>query len=153
MSDGLQDIHITGFGSLAEVHLQPGRLTVLIGPNGSGKSNLLRVLRMVPLMRTGSLQRFVAENGGASAILHYGPKRTQALTIKLEFVEDDKRNTYEARLGFAAGDKLMYLDESVGYQPTPDAKPQTWSLGAGHWESELDARKANVTAGHKSCLN
>ncbi|MFU8805310.1 MAG: AAA family ATPase [Bradymonadaceae bacterium] len=77
MSDGLCDIHITGFASLADVRLQPGRLTVLIGPNGSGKSNILRVLRMVPLMRTGSLQRFVGESGGAAALLHYGPKRTQ----------------------------------------------------------------------------
>jgi len=103
MSDGLREIHVTGFASLADVRLEPGRLTVLIGPNGSGKSNLLRVLRMVPLMRTGTLQRFVAESGGgASALLHYGPKRTPAMTIRLEIAQGDRRNSYEARLGFAA---------------------------------------------------
>ncbi|MCB9520291.1 MAG: AAA family ATPase [Myxococcales bacterium] len=147
MSDGLRDIQITGFGSLADVRLQPGRLTVLIGPNGSGKSNLLRALRMVPLMRTGSLQRFVGEAGGASSLLHYGPKRTQAITVLLEFAQGERRNTYEARLGFAAGDKLMYLDESVAFQPMPAAETRVTSLGAGHWESELRSAKAgDVTA-------
>ncbi len=142
MSDGLRDIRISGFASLAAVRLQPGRLTVLIGANGSGKSNILRALRMVPLMRTGSLQRFVGEAGGAAALLHYGPKRTQALAVTLDFVQGQVRNIYEARLGFAAGDKLMYLDESVGYQPTPDKEVRTTSLGAGHWESELRSAKA-----------
>src|SRR5512145_422942 len=100
MSDGLRHIQISGFGSLADVQLRPGRLTVLIGPNGSGKSNLLRALRMVLMMRTGSLQRFVGEAGGASALMHYGPKRTQAITLGLEFTQEGRLNSYEARLGF-----------------------------------------------------
>ena len=147
MSDGLGDIHIKGFTSLADVRLQPGRLTVLIGPNGSGKSNILRALRMIPLMRTGSLQRFVAEAGGAAALLHDGSKRAQTLSVTLDFVHGERRHVYEARLGFAAGDKLMYLDESVGYQPTSDAELRTASLGAGHWESQLrSAMKSDLTA-------
>lgn len=143
MSDALQAIHISGFGSLADVRLKPGRLTVLIGPNGSGKSNMLRALRMVSLMRTGSLQRFVGEAGGASALLHYGAKRTPVLSVGLEFRQDEHQNSYEAQLGFAAGDKLLYLKESVGYRPTPDAPIRTTPIGAGHWESELRAAKAN----------
>ncbi|KIG14477.1 hypothetical protein DB30_06820 [Enhygromyxa salina] len=146
MTDGLARLHITGFGSLADVSLEPGRLTVLIGANGSGKSNLLRALRMVPLMRTGSLQRFVAEAGGASALLHYGPKRTQAISVELEFTQSGRRNRYFARLGFAAGDRLMYLDESVGEQPDPDAPMRMTSLGTGHWESLLRDTKADTTA-------
>jgi predicted ATPase len=147
MSEGLVDLHITGFGSLAEVRLQPGPLTLLIGPNGSGKSNVLLALRMVPLMRTGSLQRFVAAAGGASGLLYYGPKRTQALTIRLEFAHGEQRNSYEARLGYAAGDKLMYLDERVGYRPPSHSEMHHTSLGAGHWESELQGTKhQNTTA-------
>lgn len=145
MSKALQDIHITGFGSLADVHLKPGRLTVLVGPNGSGKSNLLRALRMIPLMRTGALQVFVAESGGASSLLHYGPQRTQAIGISLKFTQGDQRNTYEARLGFAAGDRLMYLEEAVGYQQTADHELQVTSLGAGHWESLLSSERTDVT--------
>ena len=55
-------------------------------------------------------------------MLHYGPKRTQAMTIELDLGEDDRRNRYKARLGFAAGDKLTYLDESVGYLRLPIPK-------------------------------
>lgn len=147
MSDALSDIQISGFASLADVRLQPGRLTVLIGPNGSGKSNILRALRMVPLMRTSSLQRFVGEAGGAGALLHYGPKRTQEIRVTLDFVQGEQRSVYQAQLGFAAGDKLVYLDESVGHQPSPHAELQVTSLGAGHWESELrSAGTDNPTA-------
>jgi predicted ATPase len=135
MTKALERIHITGFTSLADVTLAPGRLTVLIGANGSGKSNLLRALRMAPLMRTGSLQRFVGQAGGASALLHYGAKRTQACSIELDFTQGERGNRYCAGLGFAAGDRLLYLDESVGYRPSADAEMQSDSIGAGHWES------------------
>ena len=58
-------IQVEGFCSLKSIDLTLGRVTALIGPNGSGKSNLLGLLRMVPLMRTQSLRRFVGEAGGA----------------------------------------------------------------------------------------
>jgi predicted ATPase len=148
MNDSLQRIRITGFASLSDVELNPGRLTVLIGANGSGKSNVLRALRMVPLMRTGSLQRFVGEAGGASALLHYGPKQTQALSVELDFLGAKGLNRYHARLGFASGDQLMFLDESVGFQRKSDAPIRLDSIGAGHWESELQkAKEHNKTAG------
>lgn len=147
MPDALQRIRVAGFGSLADVSFEPGRLTVLIGANGSGKSNVLRALRMVPLMRTGSLQRFVGESGGASSLLHYGPKRTPVMELELDFASDDKRTRYAARLGFAAGDKLLYLEESVGFQGLQQAAYRMESLGAGHWESCLsEAIADNVTA-------
>lgn len=145
MNEGLERIRIAGLGSLADVTLTPGRLTVLIGANGSGKSNVLRALRFAPLMRTGSLQSFVAEAGGAASLLHYGPKRTPVLTLELDFIQSAGRSRYAARLGFAAGDRLMYLDESVGF-----AEANEWrmtALGAGHWESRLaEAKHGDATA-------
>ena len=101
-------------GSLADVTLEPGRLTVLIGPNGAGKSNVLTALELLPRLRTQSLQVFVNEDkGGASSLLHYGPKRTQAITLELEFHQESKSYCYRVRLGFAAGDRLLFLDESI----------------------------------------
>jgi predicted ATPase len=145
MTDGLIRVQVQGFCSLADVNLEPNRLTVLIGPNGSGKSNLLRALRLAPLLRTGSLQRFVAEAGGASALLHYGPKRTQALTLALEFRQGGKANQYAARLGFAAGDTLLFLDENVGYTPPQGTATTLSSLGTGHKESLLEEAKTTDT--------
>ncbi|HMV66478.1 MAG TPA: AAA family ATPase [Myxococcota bacterium] len=144
---GLDRVRIAGFGSLADVELRPGPLTVLIGANGSGKSNVLRALRVVPLMRTGSLQRFVGESGGAASLLHYGPKRTPQIEVELDFVQEGGRDRYKATLGFAAGDRLVYLDESVGHGRDDPADLRETSLGAGHWESALSGpRQEDVTA-------
>lgn len=147
VGDGIERVAVAGFGSLRVVELEPGRLTVLIGANGSGKSNVLRALGMVPLMRAGSLRTFVAEAGGASMVLHYGPSRTQALTFELDFVRGGGRSRYAVRLGFAAGDRLVYLDESVGWQPPGAGAMVTRSLGTGHAESVLgDAVGGNEAA-------
>lgn len=138
MPTALTRIHVEGYRSLRSVDLFPGRLTVLIGANGSGKSNLLSVLRMVPLIRTQSLRRFVGEAGGASALLHYGPRVSQQLSLRVEFSQESGDNAYGARLGYAAGDSLIFLDETVEYRSPGSKEPQVLSLGAGHAESRLD---------------
>ncbi|NOK08824.1 AAA family ATPase [Corallococcus exercitus] len=131
-------IHVEGYRSLQNVDLEPGRVTVLIGANGAGKSNLLSLLRMVALMRTQSLRRYVGEAGGASALLHYGPKQTKALNIRLEFEQQTATNAYSARLGYAAGDTLLFLDETVEHRRAGSDVTQLTSLGAGHKESILE---------------
>jgi predicted ATPase len=133
----LSRITIEGFRSLRSIDLHLGRTNVLIGPNGAGKSNLLSVLRMVPLMHTQSLRRFVGEHGGASALLHYGSGITRELSLRLEFTSGAKRNAYSARLGYAAGDSFIFLDESAEYQGPGANEPKTVPLGAGHAESRL----------------
>jgi predicted ATPase len=143
MTESLSRVEVQGFCSLADVCLEPGRLTVLIGANGSGKSNLLRALKLAPLLRTKSLRTFIGEAGGASALLHYGPKRTQAITLSLDFVRGEGANRYSARLGYAAGDSLIFLDEVVGYRPDGGTGVQEHSLGAGHKESRLEEAKAD----------
>ncbi|RKG60530.1 DUF2813 domain-containing protein [Corallococcus sp. AB011P] len=136
-------IHVEGFRSLQNVDLEPGRVTVLIGANGAGKSNLLSLLRMVALMRTQSLRRYVGEAGGASALLHYGPKLTKALNIRLEFEQKTAANAYGARLGYAAGDTLLFLDETVEHRPAGSGVFKVTSLGAGHKESILEEAAGN----------
>ncbi|WP_194869277.1 AAA family ATPase [Myxococcus sp. AB025B] len=130
-------IKVEGYRSLQRVDLCPGRVTVLIGANGAGKSNLLSLLRMVALMRTGSLRRYVGEAGGASALLHYGPKVTKEIDVRLEF-QGTGANAYGARLGYAAGDALLYLDETVEHRPIGGDAFKVTSLGAGHKESLLE---------------
>jgi predicted ATPase len=137
-------IQVEGFCSLKSIDLIPGRITVLIGPNGSGKSNLLELMRMVPLMRTQSLRNFVGEAGGASALLHYGPKTTKVISLRLDFQQDTGTNAYAATLGYASGDSLIFLDESIEHQSrAASAAVRVATLGAGHAESRLEEEAQN----------
>jgi predicted ATPase len=128
-------IQVEGFKSLRNVTLAPGRVTVLIGPNGSGKSNLLALLQLVPLMHTGTLQQFVARRGGASALLHYGPKVTETLRIRLDFQQDSGANAYQAELGYGAGDSLFVSKEQASFQS--GGKERLVIVDAGRPESNL----------------
>jgi predicted ATPase len=139
-------IHVEGFRSLRSVDLDPGRITVLIGANGSGKSNLLSVLRMLALMRTRSLKRFVGEAGGASFLLHFGPAVTKEIALRLEFRQDTGVNAYAARLGYAARDQLLFLDETAEFQAPGTTGFSAFSLGAGHFESRLEDEAQNPAA-------
>src|SRR5262245_6708867 len=101
MSESLTRIRVSGFQSLNDVELEPGRITVLIGPNGGGKSNLLSAIQMVPVIDRQLLRRFVGQVGGASALLHYGPRVTQEITLRLEFEEaTGGGHAYDVRLGY-----------------------------------------------------
>jgi len=134
--DGIQEIHVAGFCSLKEVCLEPGRLTVLIGPNGAGKSNLLQALRLIPLLRTRSLQRYVADHGFGAALLHYGAKATDAIDLAVVIRDQGTTYRYDARLAFAPDDTLYFQTENAT-RVNPD---DTWtisSLGSGHRESHL----------------
>ena len=145
MTRAVTRISIEGFRSLKAIDFAPGRVTVLIGANGSGKSNLLSALRMIPLMRTGSLRRFVGEAGGASALVHYGPKVTREVGLRLEFAQDTGSNAYAARLGYGAGDAFIFLDETIEYKRPGDTDFQVVSLGAGHAESRLEEAAQDPT--------
>jgi predicted ATPase len=134
--DGIQQIHIAGFCSLKDVALEPGRLTLLIGPNGSGKSNLLQALRLIPLLRTRSLQRYVAEHGFGAALLHYGPKITESIEIGVLIRDQGSSYRYDARLAFAPDDSLYFQTENAA-RVSPDGTWTISTLSGGHRESKL----------------
>jgi len=134
--DGIQQIHIAGFCSLKHVVLEPGRLTLLIGPNGAGKSNLLQALRLIPLLRTRSLQSYVADHGFGAALLHYGPKTTDAIEIGVLISDQGSSYRYDARLAFAPDDSLYFQNENAACLH-PDGSWVISTLGVGHRESKL----------------
>jgi predicted ATPase len=149
VNNGLARVHIRNLASIDEVELCPGRLTVLIGPNGSGKSNILKALKLVLILQTQLLQRFVGESGGAATLLHYGPKKTADMELELEFHQEEKKNVYSVRLGYAASDTLIFLDEVIGYDDGTlhESGFMKTSLGTGHRESKLrEARSDDPTA-------
>ena len=64
-----------GYRSVRDVHLELGRLNVLVGPNGCGKTNLYRGLRLLADAAEGRLSRSLAEEGGMPSVLWAGPRR------------------------------------------------------------------------------
>ena len=135
-ADGVQQIHVAGFCSLKDVVLEPGRLTLLIGPNGAGKSNLLQALRLLPLLRTRSLQQYVRENGFAAALLHYGPKVTEAITLAVVIKEQGLTYRYKSSLAFAPDDSLYFQEETLELKDA-EGYSSSGTLGSGHRESRL----------------
>jgi predicted ATPase len=133
----LTRIRVAGFRSLRDVTLEPTPVTVLIGPNGAGKSNLLWALEMTRMLAFEALQLFVSERGGATYLMHYGPRQTPAIDLALEFSTDKAENAYQARLGYGADESLIFLEERAGFRRTQE-QPWSWyPLGAGHRESRL----------------
>jgi predicted ATPase len=138
-------VHIEGFRSLQEVAFEPGPLTVLIGPNGAGKSNVLSFLRMLTHMRTRSLRRFCAIEGGASTLLHRGRPDAEHISWRVAASDELGEIAFGGRLALAAGDQLVFVDEYVnahiGGEPFGGVQ-----LGVGHTESKLTESKLQAAA-------
>lgn len=133
----LKRIRVAGFRSLRDVSIDLAPISVLIGANGAGKSNLLAALRLALLMRMQSLRLFVAEQGGASALLHQGASTTRELTLHLDFEDDQGAAFYDATLQHGAGDSLAFAHEAVGHRKPDEVSFNERSLGVGHVESRL----------------
>ncbi len=132
-------IRVAGFRSLRDVSLDLTPVTILIGPNGAGKSNLLWAMEMVRMLAFESLQLFVGERGGATYLMHYGPQKTAAIDLELEFSTDGGENAYSARLGYGSNEGLIFLWEKAGFRKARDQQWRWSELGAGHQESKLRA--------------
>ena len=144
----LQKIHIQGFKSIKELNLELGPLNILIGANGAGKSNLVSFFKLLNEMMAGRLQQHIGTTGRAQSILHYGPKITPQMEAELVFDVENGLDTYTMRLFHAAGDTLIFADETVRFHQTDYPLPRIDVLGAGHQETQLNqaAVSANQTA-------
>lgn len=145
MMNNLVEIELSGFKSIKSTKISPGNLNVLIGANGAGKSNIISFFRFLSYMissPSGSLQRFVGEHGGASSLLHNGPKQTREIEARIALQTGKGRNEYHFRLFHAAGDTLVFADEECRFLPT-DTKNGKWTnLGAGQKEALLLDRQS-----------
>jgi predicted ATPase len=123
----------------------------MVGANGAGKSNLLLFFQMLNYAMTGGLQIFVAKRGGANRLLYCGSKQTPQLTARLTLCADQGTNEYRARLFHAAGDTLVFAEETVSFQREGFPSRPAYSLGAGHRESMLsDDEKLGSQAGYQT---
>jgi predicted ATPase len=144
----LASLTLRGFKTIRDLtDFQPGQITILIGPNGAGKSNFISFFRLLSWAFAGNLQAFVAEQGGASALLHHGPSTTREMEASLRFATEAGANEYGCRLFYAAGDTLIFADEWYCFERVGVLRPRT-QLGAGQREPKLiaEAEGGNRTA-------
>ena len=107
----LNHLKLSGFRSIKEMDLPLGRLNVLIGPNGAGKSNFINFFRFMNKLLQKDLQLYVAEQGGADAILHFGRKQTPVLEASLQF----EPNAYDCALVPTNDGRLVFKAEKCRF--------------------------------------
>jgi predicted ATPase len=144
----LRRVTLSGFKSIKTIDLELRPLNVLIGANGAGKSNLVAFFKMLNEMMAGRLQQYIGTTGRAQSLLYFGPKVTREMEAQLEFEVVNGMDIYAMRLFYAAGDTLIFADESLSFLKTGYSKPQLVTLGSGHGETRIgqEADKGEKTA-------
>lgn len=144
----LTHLEINGFRSIESTSLKLKPLNVLIGPNGAGKSNFINFFRFMNKLLQKDLQLYVAEQGGADALLHFGRKQTPTLSTYLRF----DPNSYGATLIPSQDGRLVFKEEfceffadAIGFSGG-DKKKALAKPGAD--ESALPAPQGMTIAGN-----
>jgi predicted ATPase len=135
----LKSVVVEGFTSIRSAVLPLQGINVLVGANGSGKSNLVRALGMLGSIVDGQLGLSTGRSGGASALLNADPSVPRRIRLAVE----SDAGTYTAELVRAAGDRLIFSDETVWPRDTPVVT----SLGQGHRESALVSGQSSWVPG------
>lgn len=133
----LQKLTLNGFKSIKAMNLELNALNILIGANGAGKSNLISFFKMLNEMMAGRLQLYIGRSGSAQSLLHFGPKVTPQIEAELQFEVENGIDTYRVRLLHAAGDTMIFAEETLSCLQTGQVNPKIDELGAGHQETQI----------------
>ena len=110
----LASIDLSGFKSIGlSQHLELNEITILLGANGAGKSNLISFLKLLNSLVSDGLQYFVAKNGMADAICHFGAKTTQVIPFQITLSDADKLYAYQAELAYGIPNTLFFSKEMI----------------------------------------
>jgi predicted ATPase len=140
MMSQLRSIRLSGFRSIKTMDLELRPLNVLIGANGAGKSNLISFFKLMNELMAGRLQQHIGTTGRATANLHFGPKISPQMEASLQFETDGGTDEYHMRLFHAAGDSLVFAEETLKFLQHGNPYPKVVSLGAGHQESRIEVK-------------
>lgn len=135
----LTNINLTGFKSINTngQNIPIGDITILLGANGAGKSNLISFFQMLNFMTTGALQNYIGQSGSADSILYFGSKKTSRLVAEITFSDTTSTDKYSFSLSHAAGDTLIFTEETLVWKFYDNPIPFKITLDPGVKESGL----------------
>ncbi len=133
----LKSIKISGFRSIKEMSLELRPLNILIGANGAGKSNLIAFFKFVNALIDRRLQQHIGTTGRATGNLHFGPKITPQLEAEMMFEVENETLTYYLSLLHAAGDSLIFAEETLAFHRKGYPIPIAVSRESGHQETRI----------------
>ncbi len=134
MTKHLRYISIQGYKSIYKLeNLALNSLNIFIGANGSGKTNFISVFKLLNQIIDENLQLYIAKEGGADNLLHFGQKQSETLELSLSF----SANKYDISLTPASSDTLIFGTETVSFYSGEYTTPYTEELGSGHRETHL----------------
>jgi predicted ATPase len=145
----LKQVKIEGFKSISSgkaLCLDLDSTNILLGANGSGKSNIISFFKMLNYMMSGSFQLFVEKAGTAQVFLHYGSKKTSAITGELHFENSTGFDNYKFGLTYATPDRLIITSEEVEWgEKNGTRTPQKIPLASDFKESALSTPTTDKT--------
>jgi predicted ATPase len=148
----LSKLTIKGYKSIQSLeNFELTNLNILLGANGAGKSNFISVFKLLANMYAQNLQLYVQKNGGADALLHYGRKKTEKISIEFWFGFNGYRfslvPTIDNRLIFEKEELFFGGDYKFGINGNDI--PQQWkNIGSGRSEALIKDLKHIYTTEH-----
>lgn len=141
-SKRLTSLELQGYKSIAydtPFRLKFGSVNILLGANGAGKSNVVSFFKMLGYMASGAFQRYVAESGTNQIFLHYGAKKTPAISATIRFEDVQSFDVYSFQLASAVPDRLIISSEEISWKgrKSQKDKPSRKSLQSDFNESAL----------------
>ena len=104
----MNNLHLIGYKTFKDIHLELSSINILIGANGSGKSNFMSFFDFLNRLYNRSLREYIALKGGEDKMLFQGKKVTDEIAFKLTF---ERANTYEVVLKI--GDNGFIFNKEV----------------------------------------
>lgn len=127
----LSKLTIKGYKSIQNLeNFELKNLNILLGANGAGKSNFISVFKLLANMYAQNLQLYIQKNGGADALLHYGRKKTEKISMGFYF----GRNGYLFDLIPTIDNRIIFEKEATWFNYY---KHNEKIIGNGNQESSL----------------
>ena len=130
-------LEVSCFKSIREIQLDLAPLQVIIGANGAGKSNLLSLFHLLNAIGSGQLQHFVDSHGGATSLLHYGPREGPRMGIRVVIRGPASKISYQCTLTATERNGLMFENEVASYETTYPLVSGGTLMGLSNKESIL----------------